>query len=317
MKDSCFVFGFELDGSGSGSSTDPEKPSKLPTWLHIDYSSASAEAWLSQRGLEHQVIDSLVRADTRPRTLVTDQGVLVALRGVNANPGSEPEDMVSLRMWIEPDRLITVRQRKLFSAQDVKQSLEAGKGPKTIPDLVTDLIERLADRISSFVDAIEDRTLKFEEAVETGVPSELRREVSALRRQTAVVRRFLAPQRDALDALYRQSKGILDEDHSYAVREQCDRITRYVEDLDLVRERALVVQEELMNRLAQEQNARMYVLSIVAAIFLPITFITGLFGMNVAGLPGVEDSQAFWIVTGLMILISVVVTVLLWVKRWF
>ena len=49
---------------------------------------------------------------------------------------------------------------------------------------------------------------------------------------------------------------------------------------------AWCMQEELMNRIAQEQNARMYVLSIVAAIFLPISFVTGLFGMNVAGLPG-------------------------------
>jgi zinc transporter len=133
----------------------------------------------------------------------------------------------------------------------------------------------------------------------------------------AVVRRFLAPQRDALDNLFRYARGLLDEEQTFAVREQADRITRYVEDLDLVRERALVVQEELLNRIAQEQNARMYVLSVVAAIFLPITFITGLFGMNVAGLPGTEATLSFWWVTGFMAIISVGVVVLFWIKRWF
>ena len=68
-------------------------------------------------------------------------GVLVLLRGVSTNPGSEPEDRVSLRMSIEPNRLISVRQRKLFSVQDVRESLESGNGPRTIPDLVTGLIE--------------------------------------------------------------------------------------------------------------------------------------------------------------------------------
>ena len=145
----------------------------------------------------------------------------------------------------------------------------------------------------------------------------IRSDVSAIRRQLATVRRFLAPQRDALDALYRQGKSFLDEDKLYLVREQSDRITRYVEDLDLVRERALVVQEELFNRLSQEQNARTYVLSIVAAIFLPVTFISGVFGMNVAGLPGVEDIDSFWIVSGVMLAISVAILIGLRWKKWF
>jgi zinc transporter len=91
----------------------------------------------------------------------------------------------------------------------------------------------LADRIASFVDAIEERVTEYETSVESGGTRRIRTEVSAARRQIAVVRRYLAPQRDALDALYRQSKGVLDDEHAFAVREQSDRITRYVEDLDL------------------------------------------------------------------------------------
>jgi len=63
--------------------------------------------------------------------------------------------------------------------------------------------------------------------------------------------------------------------------------------LDLVRERAIVMHEELLSRIAQEQNERMYVLSIVAAIFLPLSFVTGLLGMNVGGLPGVDSQLGF------------------------
>ena len=158
--------------------------------------------------------------------------------------------------------------------------------------------------------------MEFETIVETGHAQAIRTKVSALRRQTAQVRRFLAPQRDALDALYRDSKEMLTHDHAYAIREQTDRIARYVEDLDLVRERLLVVQEELTNRVAQEQNARMYVLSIVAAIFLPITFITGLFGMNVAGLPGLEDPSAFAVVAIAMASVTVAMLLYLRAKRW-
>ena len=141
--------------------------------------------------------------------------------------------------------------------------------------------------------------------------------MSALRRQIATVRRYLAPQRDALESLNRLADKLLEKKQIFALREQSDRITRYIEDLDLVRERALVAQEELMNRVAHEQNARTYLFSVVATIFLPITFISGLFGMNTAGLPGLEDDISFWLVAGLMLVMSAGVIIWLRMKKWF
>lgn len=318
MSEDCYVFGVQLDGKGGGVEID-DAPSTAEgqVWLHLDYSSGDAEGWLRARGVEPMIAESLVRSDTRPRALRVDEGAVVLLRGVNLNPGADPEDMVSLRMWIEPNRLITVRQRRLLSVQDVRQTLQIGRGPADISELVTTIIERLADRVADVVDAIEENMSVFEDQAISRDAADVRHEVTALRRQVAVVRRFLAPQRDALDNLFRYARGLLDEEQAFGVREQADRITRYVEDLDLVRERALVVQEELLNRIAQEQNARMYVLSVVAALFLPITFITGLFGMNVAGLPGTEETLSFWLVTGVMTIVSVGVLVLFWLKRWF
>ena len=77
-----------------------------------------------------------------------------------------------------------------------------------------------------------------------------------------------------------------------------------------------MLQEETMNRMMEQQNSRMYALSIVAVIFLPITFVSGLFGMNVAGLPGTENPQAFGIVGVVMLAVTGLVFVLLMIKRW-
>ncbi|MGB5627576.1 MAG: CorA family divalent cation transporter, partial [Woeseiaceae bacterium] len=95
-----------------------------------------------------------------------------------------------------------------------------------------------------------------------------------------------------------------------------DRITRFLEDLDLARERAVVLQEELLSLIAQEQNTRMYVLSVVAAIFLPLTFVTGLLGMNVGGLPGLESPVGFaWSIV-LMIVTGICLLLFFRWKRW-
>ena len=132
-----------------------------------------------------------------------------------------------------------------------------------------------------------------------------------------MIRRYIAPQRAALETLSRQGARWFSNDQLYLLRELADQFLRYVEDLDLLRERTLVLQEELMNRISQEQNTRTYLFTVVATIFLPITFISGLFGMNTAGLPGLEDSNAFWIVSGVMALIAIGVFVWLRSKKWF
>lgn len=318
MAESSFVFGWKLDGTGGGAQlSGSEAAGGEDTWLHFDYSRPSAESELLSLGLHPWVVESLIRVDTRPRTVVMEDGVLIVLRAVNLNPGANPEDMVSLRLWLEPHRLISVRQRRLFAIQDVAGTVSQGRGPKSIPGLLIGIVERLADRITGFVDSIEEQLASFEVLVDKGDLHDIRARVSDLRRQTAQVRRYLSPQRDALDALYRDSAGILCQADTFAIREQADRIARDVEDLDLVRERALVIMEELLNRLAQEQNGRMYVLSIVAAIFLPITFVTGLFGMNVAGLPGLEHPGAFLMVVVGMAFLTLATLLLFRKWRWF
>ena len=310
-----FVFACALDGAGGQRALASEPPG--PRWYHLDYSQPETREALAALGLGAGTVDSLTRPDSRPRALIQTGGALVILRGVNTNAGADPEDMVSLRLWIEPERLISVRQRRLLSVQDLQDELRDGDGPRTVAELVARLIQRLADRIALFVDQLEDRMETFEDAPAAGATLELREGISALRRQTAKVRRFLAPQREALEALARQARDILGEDCIAAVREQSDRIARYVEDLDLVRERAMVLQEELLNRNVEQQNARMYVLAILSAIFLPITFITGLFGMNVAGLPGTRDAHAFGFVLAIMAAALAVAVALMRRKHWF
>ena len=307
------VFSLKLDGEGGAVElTDPH----ACDWVHVEYSSTGTRGLLQSLDLSEQVIDSLTREDTRPTVSVTRAGILLLLRGINLNPGSNPEDMVSLRLWIEKDRLITVRQRKLLSVQDVKAELLAGDGPTDVMSTVIAIIGRLANRISDYVDDVEERLGKLEARFLDSMDTKIRSETGAIRREVASVRRYLGPQREALTSLLTQIRSSLPEEESYALREQTDRMTRYLEDLDLVRERSLVLQEEMANLSMEQQNQRMYALSIVAAIFLPITFVTGVFGMNVAGLPGLDESQAFVYVAVSMCAVTATVLVFFKLNRW-
>lgn len=286
-------------------------------WLHLDVAEHSPARWMrTALSLDPSVITALNADETRPRSLNIGHGLLAVLRGVNLNPGEDPEDMVSIRLWIERDRIVSTRRRRLLSVQDLKNQLEQGVGPRSSGEFLSELIGRMADRIGGFVDTIEDRLSSIEE-VETDESLQVRRRsLAALRRQTASVRRFVAPQRDALDRLYRNPGKLLSDPETNSLREEADRVTRYLEDLDLARERAVVLQEELLNELAQLQNTRMYVLSVVAAIFLPLTFVTGLLGMNVGGLPGIDSPRGFLIALVLMVATSATMLAYFRFRKW-
>jgi zinc transporter len=166
------------------------------------------------------------------------------------------------------------------------------------------------------VDNIEQVLEALDSDIAGGDISAMRSELSTARRQAAAIRRHLAPQRDALDRLARASSDLLTDKERFSLADEGNHLTRYIEDLDLARENALVTQEELMNRVAMEQNSRMYLLSVVAAIFLPLTFVTGMLGMNVAGLPGTANPNGFVLSTIVMVALGIGLVVYFRWRKW-
>jgi zinc transporter len=285
-------------------------------WFHVQADAKDSIDCLQGLGLQTEIIDALCNIETRPKAIQFGDGMLVYLRGINHNPDADLEDMVSLRLWVTKDRVISARRknRKLLSVQDTKEALKKGFIPASPIDLMINIITKIANQISETVDMLNEDLAEFE-ALEKSEKQD-RLKLSMVRKQAAAIRRYLAPQRDALDAIYRFNKS-LSQEQAFELHDQTERMTRYVEDLDLAKEHAMVLQDELRNRIAEQQGMRMYVLSLVTAVFLPLSFLSGVFGMNVAGLPGTEEPQAFhYLVLSMGVLAVALLITMLW-KKWF
>jgi len=314
------VFALELDNRGGARKLAWEEmatESTSPRWLHLDFTNPEAREWIrTKSGIDELIVNSLLDEDSRPRTIRHGKGLLVALRGVNSNPGENAEDMVSIRLWIEDNRIVSTRRRKLLSVFSLREALEKSEGPKSTSQLLVMLTQYLSERMGPVIDGLDDRVEQAELDFANDNAAPYSGEFSNLRRQAARIRRYLAPQRDALERLSRETDSVLSAAQCASIREEADQITRYLEDLDLLRERAILAQEELIGRMANEQNRRMYVLSLVAAIFLPLSFLTGMMGMNVAGLPGTENSAAFALLSLFMLVVAAGIVALFKWRRW-
>jgi zinc transporter len=232
------------------------------------------------------------------------------------NPGSEPEDMVGIRIWFENNRIISTRRRKLLSVGDIEETIEQGTGPESMDDLLVQITGRVMERMRQIIDGLEDNVADMEDQVLTAESRTLRSKLADLRRQAISLRRYLSPQREALARLLTEKIPWLDENSRIRLREVSDQLARYLEDLDEARDRAAVTQEELVNRLSEQMNNKMYLLSVVAAIFLPLSFLTGLLGINVGGIPGAESKLGFIV---FIILLVIIVAIQIWYfkkKKW-
>ena len=320
---SGLVCSYLVDGNGGGSEVDWDglrrwRPGDAFLWAHLDRADEGVQAWLhGESGLDPLVCEALLAEDTRPRSAVFEDGMVVILRGVNLNPGADPEDMVSIRLWIDSNRVISVRLRRLMAVETIRTQLAEGRGPRGPADFLVELCDQLVDRMGPVVDEFEDEAGDLEESVVSASSYDLRSRLGALRRSVIALRRYIAPLRDAMTRLWMEKVPWLDEIHRMRLREISDRITRHVEDLDSVRDRAAVTQDELSSHLEQQMNRNMYVLSIVAGIFLPLGLFTGLLGINVGGMPGADTSWAFWAVTAGLVVFGVAEVVILRRFKWF
>ncbi len=286
-------------------------------WVHLDYANEVSRHWLMEEsGVDAVACEALLAEETRPRIVANANSLLLILRGVNCNPGADPEDMVAVRMWFEEKRIITMRHRRVMAVDDIHRRIEAGDGPGTAGEFLVAIAGRITDRISNVISAIDDSVDELEELVVEKESEELRPKLANLRRQTISLRRYISPQRDVLAHLQSERLGWLGEVDRVRLREVTERTARFVDDLDSARDRAAITQEELNNHISERMNKTMYVLSIVAAIFLPLGLITGLLGINVGGIPGTDNQLAFAGVCVLLVVFGIAQYLFFRLKRW-
>jgi zinc transporter len=314
------IAAYRFDGNGGAERVPPETFGEMGAgdgpgfvWVHVRLDSAAGRAYLGTLGLDQFIVDALTAEETRPRCTVHGEGVLLNLRGVNLQPGAELEDMVSVRFWIEDNRVVGAWARPLHAVDDLTEAFERGHAAGSPGELIARLALRLADRADPAVADLNDELDDLEEAaLEGDLSYEIRKGLPRIRQRSIALRRFMFPQRDALTTMEIEDLDWLTERDRSHIREAAERVTRLGEELDAIRDRAQVVHDEIIDERAEAMNRNMLILSVVTAIFMPLGLVTGLLGINVGGIPGAKSDAAFFIVCALL---AVMAGLQIWLVR--
>jgi len=314
------IFAYDLDGKGSGKEINYQnfQKNKKPTWIHADYKSKNFHQWLFKKsGIDEIICEALVEKTTHPRTFLTSNGILIVLRDENIDEQAEPEDLQSVRIWIDNEKMISTSARLQPSIQAVEASIKNNTGPATLGECLVDMIEHITDKIDSIIEETNQKVDELEKQMFRIQSHKFRLSVLDIRHQIIDLRRHLTAQRDVISRLASEQLTWFSDLDCMQLREYADRNMRFIEDLEVARDDTTVLQELIANTVSEKVESRMYVLSMVAAIFLPLSFLASLLGINVAGIPGAEGRWAFAIVSLLMVLLAVIEYWIFKKKKWF
>ncbi|NKI73751.1 zinc transporter ZntB [Dickeya sp. CFBP 2040] len=310
------VFTYRLDGKGgilplAESSVSEE--AEQPVWLHLDSTQPASVHWLHETTLlPDSVRNALAGESARPRVLRLGEGTLVTLRSINYNPNERPDELVAIRVFITGRLIVSTRRRKVAAIDEVMSDLKEGNGPANSGDWIVSVAEALTDNTSEFIDELHEKIIDLEDALlEQRIPP--RGELALIRKQLIVLRRYMTPQRDIFSRLSGEKFSWMQDDDRRRMQEIAERLGRGLEDLDASIARTTVIADEITTLMTDAMNRRTYTMSLLAMVFLPTTFLTGLFGVNLGGIPGATSGIGFGVFC--LMLVLLVSGVAWWLKR--
>lgn len=320
------VCAYRLDGRGGGepltwsdlesqeTSPEPERPdrqaSSRPIWVHIDVKHANALDWLKkQSGLDRRTVDALITPRVNPRLDQRGGSMLLILKGVNFTPGAPPTDMVALRLWTDGRRVITCRREHVRATSNLERALRDGDGPVDAGGIITGIADLMVMHMDDLIQEQLEASHRIGRLSDAKPTEDLVSELAHLRRVMIRMRRFLGPQRRALAQLAASRQAWLSDSNRALAREVVHQCVQYIEGLDAAQQISEITQDEILQRSTEKTERRLYSLTVITAIFLPLSFITGLLGVNLAGIPDAEDPLSFLL---LCLFLGLLVAAQLW-----
>lgn len=286
-------------------------------WVHLDANDSATRAYLTTRlDLPDIVVNALTAVETRPRCEAIGEGALINLRGPSLAEEQEADELVSIRIWTERGRIVSVSRFTMRALPVLCEAMKAGK-VRDPGDFVATLATTITEQLDPDVTDLGDELDECEVMLDANRAFALRRQIAVARSKAIEYRRFVAPQRQALERLSGLDCEWLEPDDRLHLSEAADRFARMAEELESIRERAALMHEQITDLRAEVIDTRALIISIVALVFLPTTFVTGLLGMNVNGIPFAHEPWAFWGVLGFCALIALAVLVWFRQAHWF
>ncbi len=300
------VWAHVFDGEGRGTPLDAGRVEAALSstegwvWLHFNLADVRAREWIETKApLPEAARDLLLDTDDHLCLMAEQDALLGVFADFRRELDHDTQDIARLKFALHGRILVTGRRAALHSIDEVRRAILHGRHFETGETLLEQIFDNFAHQVSAMsrelagrLETIEDRVV--DDRVD---PDDLK--VGPIRRMALRLSRQIGALRLHFAALVDNPERDLPED-VFAMTERVSlRLASLARDVEAIQERARIIQEEVIAKSSDLMNRQLSTLSVLTALFLPATFVTGAFGMNTKGLLFDGDDLGFWWALGL------------------
>jgi zinc transporter len=287
-------------------------------WLHFTLTDVRAREWIAHSPiLPPEAAEFLLAADPRIRLDRFGAGIFGVLADLHHDFDLDPESLGVVRFYARSGLVISARRHPLRAVDRLRREVIGGVNIASPVIWLAHLLEHLAETFATLITDLGEQVDGIEDRILAGHFHQEGAGLGRARRLMSRLRRHLNAERHELADITSQLPSWSDPGDSDELQRAVGRLDSFGQDLDLLYERGRLLQEEIASRLSEATNRNLYVLSIVTTIFLPMTLIVGLFGINVGGMPWLQNAEGFWWVVLGMLATAVVTFLFLHWRRLF
>lgn len=314
------VCGYSVEHDGRLRTLGPESLADaladegVMVWLHFDQADPEAQAWIGAcERLPGAAKAVLLGADSHMRMEPAGDGLAGVVGDLHHEFARRSDHLDVLRLYLDNRCLISARREPLTAIDKLRRSIGEGLAMERPIRLVAQFLHHVTDTLGDIMLELGDTLDALEDGVISGRADCGPEALNRVRRVAARLRRHMVPQQHALLGLLGRLPEWIEESEASLLRGAIERLSALGHDLDLIQERSRLVQEQRAARLMELTNRNLYILSIATVVALPPTLITGVFGMNLGGVPAQQDHLGFYY--GLAFMAATVGATLLLLKR--
>jgi zinc transporter len=295
------ICGFAFDPGAAARPIDPSMlgealaAARTVVWLHLNASHSGVRRWLGECGaVPGAALDVLDQHEARHRIEPMGEGLLVVINDLRFEEQGEPGEVATLWAWVTPRLCLTARLHPLHTTDRLRTEARRGLQLASGIEVLAVLLEFQAEAIGTLLERVGDQVDHVEDQILRGVVQHQRDDLGRVRRLCTHLRRYFRPQRAALQKLAARPPQWIAEAQLDRLRSVAEDLGYLIDEAEHQQERAKILQEELTSRDTEATGRNLYVLTIYTVVLMPMTLISGIFGMNVAGLPGLHEPASFW-----------------------
>ena len=289
-------------------------------WVDLAAPSIPESLILSDTFAFHPLsVEDAMSAVQYPKVEAYEAYLYVVLHGIDFRAGDHAFRTHDVDFFVGGNYLVTVHDGHSRSIGSVRE--QAPRNARVLAEgpvsLFYRIVDAMVDGYRPEVDMLEDRLDELEKAVFELSDAVLARRILDEKRRVTSLRRIITPQRDVIARLARREFTNISPEMSFRFRDVYDHLVRIADDAMVFQDRITGILEAHLSNVSIRLNEVMKVLTIVATLFMPLTLLTGMYGMNVTlpRFPG-GDAVQFWWLYGLMVVVAVAMLAAFRRKRW-